>query len=336
MSLLEKILKNSTIKTTSTLDESKVFKQQEEVTTPIPAINVAVSGKLDGGFLPGVTVFAGPSKHFKTAFALLLGKSYMEKYPDSVMLFYDNEFGAPQQYFDNFGIDTSRVAHTPITNIEELKFDLAKQLNDLTENEKVIVVIDSVGNLASKKEAQNALDENSAADMTRAKEMKSLFRIVTPHIKMKNIPMIVINHTYKEMGLFPKDVVSGGTGIYYSADNIYIIGRQQDKDGKEVVGFNFIINIEKSRFTKEKTKIPVEFSLENGISKYSGLLDMGLDSGLVTNPSKGWYQYGKQKFRADDFGEVAEELLTSDEFKQWVTDKYSLNTKLWQEEEGEE
>ena len=130
-------------------------------------------------------------------------------------------------------------------------------------------------------------------------------------------------------------VVTHNTGIYYSADNIYIIGRQQDKDGKEVVGFNFIINIEKSRFTKEKTKIPVEFSLEDGISKYSGLLDMGLDSGLVTNPSKGWYQYGKQKFRADDFGEVAEELLTSDEFKQWVTDKYSLNTKLWQEE-GEE
>jgi len=210
MSLLDKILKNSTIKTTSTLGESKVFTKQEEVSTPIPAINVAVSGKLDGGFVPGITVFAGPSKHFKTAFALLLGKAFMEKYPDSVMLFYDNEFGAPQQYFDNFGIDTSRVAHTPITNIEELKFDIAKQLNDLSEKEKVIIVIDSVGNLASKKEAQNALEENSAADMTRAKEMKSLFRIVTPHIKMKNIPMIVINHTYKEMGLFPKDVVSGG------------------------------------------------------------------------------------------------------------------------------
>jgi len=210
MSLLDKILKNSTIKNTSTLGESKVFTKQEEVSTPIPAINVAVSGKLDGGFVPGITVFAGPSKHFKTAFALLLGKAFMEKYPDSVMLFYDNEFGAPQQYFDNFGIDTSRVAHTPITNIEELKFDIAKQLNDLSEKEKVIIVIDSVGNLASKKEAQNALEENSAADMTRAKEMKSLFRIVTPHIKMKNIPMIVINHTYKEMGLFPKDVVSGG------------------------------------------------------------------------------------------------------------------------------
>ena len=85
------------------------------------------------------------------------------------------------------------------------------------------VVVDSVGNLASKKEAQNALEENSAADMTRAKEMKSLFRIVTPHVKMKAIPMIVINHTYKEMGLYPKDVVSGGTG-YVNCSAVVIGG----------------------------------------------------------------------------------------------------------------
>lgn len=337
MSLLNKLIKNSTIKATSALVDSKVYTEQEETTTPIPAINVAISGRLDGGFLPGVTVFAGPSKHFKSSFALLLAKSYMEKNPESVMLFYDNEFGAPQAYFENMGIDMSRVAHVPITNIEELKFDLAKQLSELTEDEKVIVVVDSVGNLASKKEAQNALEENSAADMTRAKEMKSLFRIVTPHVKMKAIPMIVINHTYKEMGLYPKDVVSGGTGIYYSADNIYIIGRQQDKEGNEVVGYNFIINVEKSRFVKEKSKIPVSFSMEDGISKYSGLLDMGLDSGLVTNPSKGWYAYNDAKFREKDFDSVAEDLLTSEDFYNWVKTKYSLSTKLWKiEEPGEE
>jgi RecA/RadA recombinase len=337
MSLLNKLIKNSTIKATSALTDSKVYTEQEETTTPIPAINVAISGRLDGGFLPGVTVFAGPSKHFKSSFALLLAKSYMEKNPESVMLFYDNEFGAPQAYFENMGIDMSRVAHVPITNIEELKFDLAKQLSELTEDEKVIVVVDSVGNLASKKEAQNALEENSAADMTRAKEMKSLFRIVTPHVKMKAIPMIVINHTYKEMGLYPKDVVSGGTGIYYSADNIYIIGRQQDKEGNEVVGYNFIINVEKSRFVKEKSKIPVSFSMEDGISKYSGLLDMGLDSGLVTNPSKGWYAYNDVKFREKDFDSVAEDLLTSEDFYNWVKTKYSLSTKLWKiEEPGEE
>jgi hypothetical protein len=48
------------------------------------------------------------------------------------------------------------------------------------------------------------------ADMTRAKQIKSLFRMVTPHLTMKDIPMIVVNHTYKTMEMFAKDVVGGG------------------------------------------------------------------------------------------------------------------------------
>jgi len=84
-------------------------------------------------------------------------------------------------------------------------------------------------------------------------------------------------------------VVSHNTGSYYSADNIFILGRQQEKDGKEVVGYNFIINVEKSRYVKEKSKIPIEVTYEGGISKWSGLLDMGLNSGHVIKPSNGWY-----------------------------------------------
>ena len=60
--------------------------------------------------------------------------------------------------------------------------------------------------------------------MSRAKQVKSLFRMVTPHLSLKDIPMVVVNHTYKEIGMFPKDIVGGGTGSYYSADNIFIIG----------------------------------------------------------------------------------------------------------------
>ncbi|MEK9700023.1 MAG: hypothetical protein VW270_29860, partial [Candidatus Poseidoniales archaeon] len=85
--------------------------------------------------------------------------------------------------------------------------------------DKVIIIIDSIGNLASKKEVEDALDGKSVADMSRAKQMKSLFRMVTPHLTMKDIPMVVVNHTYKEIGMFPKDIVGGGTGSYYSADN---------------------------------------------------------------------------------------------------------------------
>ena len=93
------------------------------------------------------------------------------------MLFYDSEFGSPQSYFEQFGIDTDRVLHTPIANVEELKFDMINQLENLEREDDVVIVIDSIGNLASKKELEDALAEKGVADMSRAKALKGLFRM---------------------------------------------------------------------------------------------------------------------------------------------------------------
>jgi RecA/RadA recombinase len=326
--LLDKLRKNSTIKETNVLSESKLFSTKDLIQTSVPALNVALSGKLDGGLTPGLTIFAGPSKHFKTAFAMMLVKSFLDKYDDGIVLFYDSEFGAPQSYFENFGIDTGKVVHTPITDIEQLKHDIMKQINELERKDRVMIVVDSVGNLASKKEVDDALDGKSVADMTRAKQMKSLFRMITPHLTIKDIPMVVVNHTYMEIGMFPKAIVSGGTGIYYSADNIFIIGRQQEKQGTEVVGYNFIINVEKSRFVREKSKIPIEVTFEGGISKWSGLLDMALESGHVIKPSNGWYQLAteEKKHRLNDTynKEFWLPVLTDPTFSEWVEKRYRM------------
>ena len=114
-------------------------------------------------------------------------------------------------------------------------------------------------------------------------------RMITPHLTLKDIPMVVVNHTYKEIGMFPKDIVGGGTGSYYGSDNIWIIGRQQEKDGTEISGYHFVINVEKSRYVKEKSKIPITLSYENGINKWSGLLDIALQGNYIAKPKNGWY-----------------------------------------------
>jgi RecA/RadA recombinase len=335
MSILDKIKKNSSIKDSAILSKSKFFMAKDMISTAVPIVNVALSGSLDGGLTPGLTMWAGPSKHFKTAFSLLMAKSYLEKYPDSALLFYDSEFGTPQSYFTSFGIDTERVLHTPLTDIEQLKFDVMTQLTQLERGDKLIIIIDSIGNLASKKEVDDALDGKSVADMSRAKQIKSLFRMVTPHLTMKDIPMIVVNHTYKEIGMFPKDIVGGGTGSYYSADNIFIIGRQQEKEGTEVIGYNFIINVEKSRYVKEKSKIPVTVSFDGGISKWSGLLDIALESGHVIKPSNGWYskvnketgEIEDKKFRIKetDTKTFWLPIITSKSFRDFVENKYKVS-----------
>ena len=334
MSIMDKLKKNSKVKTTEILSDSKFFNEKDMVATDVPMMNVALSGSIDGGLAPGLTVLAGPSKHFKTSFALIMASAYLKKYPDAVMLFYDSEFGSPQAYFEQFDIDTSRVLHTPITNVEELKFDLIAQLEGLERGDKVCVVIDSVGNLASKKELEDAINEKSVADMSRAKALKGLFRMTTPYLAMKDIPMIAVNHTYMEIGMFPKAIVSGGTGIYYSADNIWILGRQQDKQGTEIKGYHFVINVEKSRYVKEKSKIPISVSWDGGVQRYSGLLAVALDGGYVAKPSNGWY------CRVDrDTGELVDpkvrekETLTEDfwlpilrdtDFKEYIKEKFAI------------
>lgn len=343
--LLNKLRKNTTIKDSDILSDSKFFNAKDMIATTIPAINIALSGKINGGFVPGLTIWAGPSKHFKTSFSLLMAKAYMDKYQDAVMLFYDSEFGTPQSYFDSFGIDTSRVLHTPITDVEQLKFDIMHQFEEIKRGDHVIVVIDSVGNLASKKEVEDALKQNSAADMTRAKQLKSLFRMVTPHLNLKDIPLIVVNHTYQTQEMYSKAVVSGGTGIYYSADNIFILGRQQEKDGKDVTGYNFIINVEKSRFVKEKSKIPIEVSWDEGISKWSGLLDMALESGHVIKPKVGWFQkvdmetgeIGEKSYRMNDTYSFSfwHPILQCAKFNEFIEKKYAASNGAIMQEEDE-
>jgi hypothetical protein len=228
------------------------------------------------------------------------------------------------------------VVHTPITDVEELKFDIMQQMKSLTREDHVMIVIDSIGNLASKKEVDDALDGKSVADMTRAKQMKSLFRMITPHLTLKDIPMVVVNHTYKEIGLYPKDIVGGGTGSYYSSDAIWILGRQQDKDSDGINGYHFVINVEKSRYVREKSKIPITVSFEGGINRWSGLLDVALDGGYIVKPKNGWYatvdkdtgEVRQPSMRAGDIVDNAafwKDMFLSTDFSKYIENKYKMS-----------
>lgn len=347
--LLDKLQKGSTIKHSSVLSKSKFFTDKDSTSTELPIINAASSGDLLGGYRSGITTIAGPSRHFKSILGLFMVKAYLKKNPDAVCLYYDSEFGSPPDYLSSMGIDTERVMHSPVLHVEQLKFDLTAQLENFERGDKIIVFIDSIGNLASKKEVDDAIDQKSVADMTRAKQIKSLFRIATPHFTTKDIPCIVINHTYESQGMYPTAVVSGGTGVMYSSDAVWIIGRSQEKDGKELEGYKFTIVIEKSRYVREKSRFPFVVKFSGGIDKWSGLMDMALESGHVIKPKQGWYS----RVIADkETGEVKEDknwrlkdtscsefwmpVLQETDFMEWVKNRYALGrSKLIEDEEIE-
>jgi RecA/RadA recombinase len=333
--LLEKMMKAGTTKHAAVLASSPFFNQKESIPTELPILNIAFSGSLDGGLLPGLTIFAGASKSFKTMLALYCMKAYLDKYKGGIAILYDSEFGVTPEYIESFDIDINRVLHIPIKDVEELKFDIVKKLEEVEKKEKVFIMIDSIGNLASKKELEDAQNEKSVADMSRAKSLKSLFRIITPYLTTKSIPCIAINHVYQEMGMFPKAVVSGGTGVMYSSNQVFIITKAQEKEGTDLAGWRFTINIEKSRYVREKSKLPFTVMYETGMLKWTAIFDLAFQAGFITKPKVGWYQLVdpdtgevlEKNFRQADVmnnDEYFEKLVKNEDFKKFVEQKFKL------------
>jgi len=339
-SLMARLLETSTIKETSVLENSEFFNDRDQIKTDVPALNIALCGDINGGLTCGTTVFAGPSKHYKTGMGLELVAAYLNFYKDAVCIYYDSEHGSTPTYVAEAGVDIARVIHSPIMHIEQLKFDITKQLDNLSRGEKVIFFIDSLGNLASKKELDDALAEKEVADMTRAKMMKQLFRIITPYLNSRDVPCVAIAHEYKSQDFIPKSIVSGGTGIMLSANNVFLVTRAQEKDGDEHTGWKFTLNVEKSRFIKEKSKIPIIVTYTGGVEKWSGLLDLALEGGFVKKiPSK---PTTYQRNMADLDGKVIEDkswllkdtnseefwnpVLLDGTFNKWIGDQFKLGS----------
>jgi len=217
--LAQRILENSTSKYSQKLSESTFFSRDAiDIPTDVPILNVALSSHVDKGLRSGILMISGKSKRFKTLFGLYMLSAFQKKFKDGVCIYYDSEFGSPPSYLERFGLDLTRIVHTPIGTVENLKHDLTVQLVKLKENEgsndKVLIFVDSIGNLASKKEVTDALEGSEKADMTRAKQLKSLFRIISLDLNILDIPFLCINHTYTDQGAanpkYAGEVVSGG------------------------------------------------------------------------------------------------------------------------------
>jgi hypothetical protein len=141
-------------------------------------------------------------------------------------------------------------------------------------------------------------------------------------------------------------VVTHNTGIYYSANQIFIISKAQEKEGTDLAGWKFTINIEKSRFVREKAKLPFTVLYDSGIQKWSALFDLAIESGHIAKGSTmGWYNVVNRetgeliepKRRAKDLGadeEFFEGLVKDADFNKFIERKYKLTIPGKIEDDG--
>jgi RecA/RadA recombinase len=257
--LMKKMLAASTVKNSAIMSESVMFNQRDVISTDIPIINAAFSGSVNGGIHSGLILAAGPSKSFKTMLGLVCIKAYLNKYDDAVAVILDSEGGITPDYLAQNGVDASKVIHVPVEHLEMVKFELVNQLKQINRGDHVIFMIDSIGNTASIKELEDAENEKTVGDMTRAKTVKSLFRMVTPSLVAKDIPCIAICHTYEEIGaMYSKTIIAGGCMV---AGTNVIMHDGSLKAIQEVEIGDYVLTLEGGR---EVSSIWNPETLENG------------------------------------------------------------------------
>jgi len=293
------------------ISKSDFSKITEWIDTGNYHLNAVFSGDLFGGIPNNRTIcLAGDSGTGKTF--LLLNMVREAQKMGYYVVYYDTEGAVDVDNIQNFGVDPEKFDHQPMSDLAKFRTSittLTKKMMEAKEKgmklPKIMVCLDSLGMLATTKEIDDAMSGNTAADMTRAKMIRSLFRIITSDLTGLGIPFIFTNHTYASTGMFPTVNLSGGGGLIYSASVILALSKAQIKEGVLQTGIIVTVKTLKNRFGKP---IPIKFHIrwDKGMNRFIGMEEYmswdncGIQKGNIF-PQKDYDKFSesdKQKSRA--------------------------------------
>jgi RecA/RadA recombinase len=281
----------------SVMEQSNFSEVTEWIHTGNYHLNACLSGSLFGGWPNNRSCsIAGPSGTGKTFLTLNSVREAINMGYNVV--YYDSEAAVDREQMIKFGIDVSKVNYQPVNTVQDFRQSvttLTKKMQDAkragSELPKIMIILDSAGNLATQKEIDDAVSGSDKSDMTRSKILKSIFRIImTPMADLK-IPFIFTNHTYMTQDFIARQVAGGGTGPEYAASIVLFLNKAQLKEGAEKTGIVVTAKPNKNRFAKPN---PIKFHLHytKGMNPYVGLEqyieweDIGITRGVIEKGEK--------------------------------------------------
>ena len=291
--LLQKLKKAAKCENAEVMADYDNIEPRDFIDTGNYLLNSLISADPKKGMPSGkIMTLAGPPGCGKSFTALELIKN-AQKVGYSAIL-YDTELANNnKESLKAKGIDIDNLLYIPIGTIEELKTSILNILEEIEEDDKVIIVIDSLGNLSSTKEMEDSLSGSDKKDMTKSAVMKGLFRTITLASGLKQVPIIGISHVYAAVGSFiPQNVVGGGSGIQYMSSIVIQFTKAQDKIGTDVVGAVVTAKTDKNRFAKERSKIKFSINFNTGMNRYAGLLTFCEDEKLFVKDGRSFVYEG--------------------------------------------
>lgn len=290
----------------STLDKNDFATIKYTVNSGNYMLNALMTGSLLKGYPAGRMIELAGEKSTGKTFCLLNAVKHAQDMGMQV-LYYDTETAIDKDVLaEGFGFNMEDIWYEPQNIIEHIKIHLYKTIQLLVEKKragfqipKLFIVIDSLGNLASLKEHEDAVKEEIKVDMTRAKAIASIFRLIAIPLNEIEATLVYSNHVYADTSSFiGGNVGKGGKSREYISSVLVQFYKSKGKD--DGVTKNGVI-VRAKTGEKNRFAIPgeIQFHIDfrKGMNPYIGLPFLGLpfkQDWFVDLEKEGWDDFGLQ------------------------------------------
>ena len=280
----------------------------------IPTGSIALDVALGiGGFPRGrVVEIYGPESSGKTTVALHAVASVQKA--GGIAAFIDAEHALDPAYAEKLGVDTDNLlVSQPDTGEQALEImDMLVGSGSID-----IIVIDSVAALVPKAEIEGEMGDSHVG--LQARLMSQALRKITGRLSHTNTTAIFINQLREKIGVFfgsPETTTGGKALKFYASVRVDVRRIETLKDGANPVGNRTRAKIVKNKMAPPFKQAEFDILYGQGISTEGGLIDLGVEQGIVKK-SGAWYTYegdqlgqGKENSRRflKDNPELAEEI----------------------------
>ncbi|GAA1149913.1 recombinase RecA [Nesterenkonia lutea] len=315
--------------------KGSVMRLGDETRAPIetiPTSSIALDAALGiGGFPRGrVVEIYGPESSGKTTVALHAVANAQKL--GGIAAFIDAEHALDPIYAQNLGVDTDALlVSQPDTGEQALEImDMLISSGSID-----IVVIDSVAALVPRAEIEGEMGDSHVG--LQARLMSQALRKIAGRLSQTKTTAIFINQLREKIGVFfgSPETTSGGKALkFYASVRVDVRRIETLKEGTNAVGNRTRAKIVKNKMAPPFKQAEFDIIYGEGISREGGLIDVGVENGLVKK-SGAWFTYdgdqlGQGKEKARTFLKDNPDL--ADEIERRIREKLGLIAPL--EDEG--
>ena len=255
----------------------------------IPTGSIALDLALGVGGIPRgrITEIYGPESSGKTTLCQHIIANVQRA--GGYAAFVDAEHALDPVYAARCGVDTNNLLISqPDTGEQALEI-----VNSLVRSNALdVIVIDSVAALVPRAEIEGEMGDSHVG--LQARLMSQAMRKLTGAISTSNTSVIFTNQLREKVGVMfgNPEVTAGGKALkFYASVRLDIRRTDSIKQGQDVMGNRTRVRVVKNKVAPPFKTAEFDIMYSEGISREGGLIDLGLEMGLVKK-SGAWFTVG--------------------------------------------